>query len=230
MTTSQIVCPKCRYERQPADQGPEHECPRCGVIYAKAFPRPRPTAPAKRARPATSIIWGIALLFLAGIAYLALQRVAALQEAVESKPAPDTDALARAKAREERELRKEQERARLKSEVDKAAAALAQNHRKWVDTSELASSTSRLSLSGPVATLQSILRDSEAVLVPPCLSDAKTKLLTGMRLDIDGYLTFMRDANNKFTTLILSTKAATAFDEYKALSTTCPDPEATTSN
>lgn len=48
MTTT---CPKCSYERTPKDIDiPATECPRCGVIYAKAqppAPRPAPrTAPA----------------------------------------------------------------------------------------------------------------------------------------------------------------------------------------
>jgi uncharacterized membrane protein/predicted RNA-binding Zn-ribbon protein involved in translation (DUF1610 family) len=29
-------CVKCGYVRQPADQAPDYECPRCGVVYAKA--------------------------------------------------------------------------------------------------------------------------------------------------------------------------------------------------
>jgi len=28
-------CPKCGYERKPEDLAPEHECPSCGVVYAK---------------------------------------------------------------------------------------------------------------------------------------------------------------------------------------------------
>lgn len=31
-----IVCPKCNYTRQPTDTAPDYECPKCGVIYAKA--------------------------------------------------------------------------------------------------------------------------------------------------------------------------------------------------
>jgi uncharacterized protein YbjQ (UPF0145 family) len=33
-----IVCPKCQYVRQPHDTAPDYECPKCGVIYAKAIP------------------------------------------------------------------------------------------------------------------------------------------------------------------------------------------------
>lgn len=30
-----MKCPKCSYIRKPDDQGPDYECPKCGVIYAK---------------------------------------------------------------------------------------------------------------------------------------------------------------------------------------------------
>lgn len=29
------ACPKCAYVRQPEDQGPDYECPSCGVVYQK---------------------------------------------------------------------------------------------------------------------------------------------------------------------------------------------------
>jgi hypothetical protein len=35
MNESVLICPKCRYHRQPTDTCPEYECPKCGVIYAK---------------------------------------------------------------------------------------------------------------------------------------------------------------------------------------------------
>lgn len=31
-----ITCPKCHYTRHPSDTAPEYECPKCGVVYAKA--------------------------------------------------------------------------------------------------------------------------------------------------------------------------------------------------
>lgn len=34
-----MTCPKCTYTRKPQDQAPEYECPKCGVIYAKAEAR-----------------------------------------------------------------------------------------------------------------------------------------------------------------------------------------------
>lgn len=40
-----IVCPKCGYARQPGDAGPDSECPKCGIIYAKFTGTSRPSAP-----------------------------------------------------------------------------------------------------------------------------------------------------------------------------------------
>ncbi len=31
-----MECPKCHYVRGPEDTAPDYECPRCGVVYAKA--------------------------------------------------------------------------------------------------------------------------------------------------------------------------------------------------
>ena len=46
-------CPKCGYVRRPDDKAPETECPKCGVIYAKA--RSGGSLALARARSASSI-------------------------------------------------------------------------------------------------------------------------------------------------------------------------------
>ena len=47
------VCPKCAYVRTPEDSAPAHECPKCGIIYAKfsesAMPVRRVAVPAQPA-------------------------------------------------------------------------------------------------------------------------------------------------------------------------------------
>lgn len=72
----------------------------------------------------------------------------------------------------------------------------------WDDTNALASSTSRINLSGPVGDLQQIARDVEAMDVPPCAEKAHQLLSDYMRRLIDGYLAFMAqeaNANNKIS-------------------------------
>lgn len=51
-----ITCPKCGYQRTPNDINiPATECPRCGVIYAKAQPpAPRPAPRTSPAPPAST--------------------------------------------------------------------------------------------------------------------------------------------------------------------------------
>lgn len=46
-------CPKCRHVRTAADGGPDWQCPRCGIAYAKfGQPVPAPAAPTGAARGA----------------------------------------------------------------------------------------------------------------------------------------------------------------------------------
>lgn len=50
-------CIKCGYERQPSDTAPDYECPKCGIVYAKAEGRryipPRPSTTTGDAARAT---------------------------------------------------------------------------------------------------------------------------------------------------------------------------------
>ncbi len=45
------VCPKCGYQRKPADSGPAYECPHCGVIYEKHLARISQTVELEAERP-----------------------------------------------------------------------------------------------------------------------------------------------------------------------------------
>ncbi|THF60927.1 hypothetical protein [Pseudothauera rhizosphaerae] len=63
---------------------------------------------------------------------------------------------------------------------------------RWADAAQLAASTSRISLSGPVKDMQQIVRELEAVEPWTCTKGVKTALLAGMRAEIDVYMTFMR--------------------------------------
>lgn len=40
------ICPKCSHERVPRDKGPEWQCPKCGIVYAKFVPADKEGAPA----------------------------------------------------------------------------------------------------------------------------------------------------------------------------------------
>jgi glutaredoxin len=62
-------CPKCRYERQPADTAPEWQCPSCGVAYAKAegSTTPLPAETRIRSRPASGGDGGLAKWVVTGL-------------------------------------------------------------------------------------------------------------------------------------------------------------------
>lgn len=65
------TCAKCHYTRQPGDNAPDYECPKCGVVYAKAHPRSRrkPEGPVISAKTAV-----VTVLFLIGVAGLLYAR------------------------------------------------------------------------------------------------------------------------------------------------------------
>lgn len=92
---------------------------------------------------------------------------------------------------------------------------------RWDDAVKLAGTTGRIALATPVATLQGIRREAEALVVPPCMDQAKGQLVVSMQGTIDGFIAFMRNdaklgdvfAQEKFS------EAATnfaAFEESRA--------------
>lgn len=64
---------------------------------------------------------------------------------------------------------------------------------RWNDAVKVAGTTGRISLSGPVATLQAIRRDTEQITAPPCLDAGKVELLKSMNSTERGFLVFMRN-------------------------------------
>ena len=53
---------------------------------------------------------------------------------------------------------------------------------RWKDGKQVANLTSRIGLATPVATLQALRRETEALIVPDCLKRGKTDLLAAMTL------------------------------------------------
>ena len=73
-------------------------------------------------------------------------------------------------------------------------------YRRWVDAERLASSTARIALAGPVATMQSVQREAEALTVPQCLSDARRALVELTTQSTTGLIEFMR--KNEFQSMM----------------------------
>lgn len=65
-------------------------------------------------------------------------------------------------------------------------------YRRWVDAERLATSTGRIALAGPVASMQAVQRDAEALSVPACLSDARRALVDLTSQSTTALIEFMR--------------------------------------
>jgi hypothetical protein len=64
---------------------------------------------------------------------------------------------------------------------------------EFQDAMDVAASTARMSLSGPVAELQSIRRATDDIEVPACLSEAKDFTVRGMQNYIQSFTAFMAE-------------------------------------
>lgn len=95
---------------------------------------------------------------------------------------------------------------------------------RWDDAAQVAGSTARVSLSGPVAQLQAIRRETQALVVPPCLERGKAEMIKGMEAKIDGVLGFMSGsgATAELYAAQKDTEALEAFVRYRADRSTCP--------
>jgi|CXWK01.1.fsa_nt_gi hypothetical protein len=102
--------------------------------------------------------------------------------------------------------------------ADQAAdylAELAALRQRWLDALEIADSTARISLAGPVGELQAIRREIGALEGPACAQGAGAALYIHSEAVIDGFLLFMQDEpesqiNAKFD------EALTALELYDA--------------
>jgi hypothetical protein len=73
-------------------------------------------------------------------------------------------------------------------------------HDEFVDTAELADSTPRIALSPVIQDMQRIAREIEDQAAPDCAADARTQLIGGMDLVIDGYIGFMSEEDDEWVT------------------------------
>lgn len=191
-----ITCPKCAYVRQPTDTAPDYECPKCGIIYAKfraSAPLDEPPPPVRAGvslkRPLIAVV--VVVAAIVGWQW----NVTANKErlAAEARIAAEAAARDAARVREEAEFAERQRAEENRRAVDKAVSAIAGQRGKWNDASTLASSTARIALSGPVASLQALRRETHAMIVPPCLDHAKAALVSGMDKEIEGFVIFMQN-------------------------------------
>jgi uncharacterized protein HemX len=93
----------------------------------------------------------------------------------------------------------EQKQAKAKQilEINEARTKFKATMVKYQDAMQLAASTSRIALAGPVATLQTLKREADLVAVPACMKNSKDFLMQGMNTSIDHFLDFMRQKSTE---------------------------------
>ena len=207
------TCPKCHYTRRPEDTSPDYECPKCGVVYAKAATKPAPRHTENERAPKRSrglIAVGLALAVGAGGWW-----VSSKEGTAGSPAAPQAVDTADKKKAEEAAFLKRQAEERERELLEKAGKDLERLHSRWKDASALAGSTARIALATPVASLQAIRREASETVVPECLDSPKAALLEGMDKEIEAYMKFMQDANiGKILAAGLFVEASDAFGKF----------------
>jgi hypothetical protein len=109
--------------------------------------------------------------------------------------------------------------------VKEAMYLLEQTLEKFDDANALASSTSRINLAGPIGDLQSIKRETDALVVPTCLGKSKTLLVKGMQSNIDAFLAFSsQESDTQVSSLLSNAKQqfALAIQEMKTINACAP--------
>lgn len=112
-----------------------------------------------------------------------------LAKDVAERQAQKTRAEQERKAVEERLAKEKAQRDALSMSLKAVDDVVA----RWNDAVKIASTTSRVSLPGPVATLQAVRRDAEQIVAPPCLDVGKAELIKSMNSTEQGFLVFMRN-------------------------------------
>lgn len=102
-----------------------------------------------------------------------------------------------------------------KVSVDRSTQKLDDLYSRWIDVNNLAASTSRIALSGPIATMQSIRQETENTKVPGCLVDSRDFLALAMDWSIKGYLAFAGQETDATITRYFS-NSTSDFSAYRS--------------
>jgi len=93
------------------------------------------------------------------------------------------------------------------ADVDRVSAEWEEILLAWDAAVDLASATARIALSAPVASLQGLEAKARAIVVPPCLQQAKSNLQRGMESTIALFLNFMQANESRYDLSIASPRA-----------------------
>ena len=211
-----MKCPKCGYLRTPKDEAPDYECPKCGVIYAKVASRFQETK-SEIAEPASvnvrrvpSKVTIIAILVVLALVSTFAYRHHQDEMRREALVAAERAALAASKAAEEAaQVANTAAKQKRDAEVADAAMRVQRMSLRLTEAVRLASSTARVALSGPVASLQALHREVLDMNVPECFAESKEHLGASAGLYVDAFLAFMSDTgfDGRIKSSQLQTKA-----------------------
>lgn len=196
----------------------------CGVIYSKVQQAHQIPSPSKPQKPSAFIV--VLLLFGASIAAATAYKIDVVrqQKRADEQRARDAQAaeLATQKAAAEKRKLEDEARAKAAATMNEAISALKALEVKWNDAYSVADATPRIALSGPLASMQAIRRETQSMDVPECLVPAKEKFTEGMNLEIEGVSAFMTDRYNGESLAIVNHRTAKeAFDAYHAAISNC---------
>ncbi len=102
----------------------------------------------------------------------------------------------------------------LKLAAPAQAGALMGYYREWADNEKLLHSTARISLAGPVGTMQKLQRTVEGYQAPECLAVAKSALVALIASNVESTIQFMQknDLSNMAYMWVNRPKAIQAFE------------------
>lgn len=186
----------------------------------------------RRRKQTGTAVW-LVLLVLIGVVFGAWQyKQARIAKQLQAAQAEQMAKIAADTAKQAEEARVSAERKALEEQIAaskvkdvlrtslKAADDL---YARWKDGKKVANLTSRIGLAGPVAALQALRRDADALIVPDCLKNGKASLLDAMALEIDGFLAFMGDTTmGKYVAQANADKAEKLLTGYEADRALCP--------
>lgn len=149
-------------------------------------------------------LWVILAVLLAiGVGAWSYAAHKAAKRREEAQASELRQAQLRAAAERQEQRQREAERIALEERLSQERAqqdALASANKaleavltRWDDALRVANSTSRVNLATPVATLQAVRRDAEALTLSPCMDPAKEALVASMQHMIDGFIIWWRN-------------------------------------
>ena len=106
------------------------------------------------------------------------------------------------------------------------AEQMTEIQQEWEDSIDVAASTSRIALAGPVGELQSIRREASRIKPPVCIAEDHESYLEGMDTFIGFFLDFMADADTEPDELDINIASIQMLSVIASIEQYQEDPEA----